>query len=286
MVTLKDYEGPETAWCPGCGNFGILQAVKTALVSLDLQPHQVAFVSGIGQASKLPHYLKCNCFNSIHGRVLPVAAGLKLANPSLRVISEAGDGDGYAEGGNHFIHAMRRNVDITYIVHDNQVFGLTKGQPSPTSEKGFKSGMSPAGALLPAMPVLEFAIALDTGYVARGFAGEIEHLAQLISGAIQHEGFALVDVLQPCVSFNKVNTFAWYKERVYKLEAHDPSDRAAALELARQWGEKIPIGLIYQSDRAEYCRLRSIDSSNAPSRLQTKPEDVNSIIEEMTSSAS
>jgi len=254
-----------------------------ALVSLNLEPHQVAFVSGIGQASKLPHYLKCNCFNGIHGRVLPVATGLKLANPSLRVIGEGGDGDGYAEGGNHFIHAMRRNIDITYIVHNNQVFGLTKGQPSPTSEQGFTSGMSPGGAVLPPMPVLEFAIALDIGYVARGFAGEINHLVELISGAIQHKGFAFVDVLQPCVSFNKVNTSAWYKQRVYKLEEHDPSDRDAALEAARQWGEKIPIGLIYRSDRAEYCHARGIDSSSAPSRLEPKPEHVNPIIEGMAS---
>ena len=282
MVTLKDYEGSETAWCPGCGNFGILKAIKSALVSLDLEPHQVVFVSGIGQSSKLPHYLKCNCFNSIHGRILPVATALKMANPSLRVIGVGGDGDGYSEGGNHFLHALKRNIDIVYMVHDNQVYGLTKGQPSPTSEHGFESGMSPGGYVLEPLRVLEIAIVAGATYVARGFSAETEHLADLIARGIEHRGFAFIDVLQPCVVFNKINTHKWYKERVYKVENHDPTDRQAALGLAEQWGERIPIGLIYQSDRTEYCELRGLTPDNAPVFLQPRPGDVKSIIEQMS----
>jgi len=281
MVTAKDYEGPETAWCPGCGNFGILRAIKLALVSLGLEPHQVAFVSGIGQSSKLPHYLKCNCFNSIHGRLLPVATALKMANPSLHVIGVGGDGDGYSEGGNHFLHALRRNIDITYLVHDNQVYGLTKGQPSPTSEHGFKSGMSPGGYVLEPLRILEIAIAAGATYVARGFAAETEHLAGLIADGIKHKGFAFIDILQPCVVFNRINTYKWYKDRVHKLEGHDPTNRRAALELAEQWGEKIPIGLIYRGDRAEYCELRGIRPDNSPVRLDPKPADIQPLLEEM-----
>jgi len=282
MVTVIDYEGPETAWCPGCGNFGILNAVKSALVSLGLEPHQVALVSGIGQASKLPHYLKCNCFNSIHGRILPVATAVKMANPSLSVIGVGGDGDGYSEGGNHFLHALKRNIDIVYIVHDNQVYGLTKGQPSPTSEHGFRSGMSPGGYVLQRLRVLEMAIVAGATYVARGFSAETEHLAGLIADGITHNGFAFIDVLQPCVSFNKVNTYKWYKERVYKVEGHDPTDRHAALDLAEQWGERIPIGLIYKGDRPEYCQLLGLAPGSAPVFLQPRPADVKSIIEQMS----
>ena len=253
MVSLKDYEGGETAWCPGCGNFGILQAVKKALVKLELEPYQVLLVSGIGQAAKLPHYLKCNLFNGLHGRTLPVATGAKIANPRLTVIADGGDGDGYGEGGNHLIHAIRRNVDITYLVHDNQIYGLTKGQASPTSEEGFVTKITPLGMFSRQLNPMALAISLGASFVGRGFSGDIEHLSDLIVQAVENRGFSLVDILQPCVTFNRVNTFQWYRSRVYKLDSsHEPKDWLAASQKAHEWGDKIPIGVIYREARPTY----------------------------------
>jgi 2-oxoglutarate/2-oxoacid ferredoxin oxidoreductase subunit beta len=253
MVSLQDYASNDPiAWCPGCGNFSLLRALKEALVGLGKRPHEIAIVSGIGQAAKTPHYLMCNAFNGLHGRTLPVATGLKLANHELTVIAEGGDGDGYAEGGNHFIHAMRRNLDITYLVHDNQVYGLTKGQTSPTSEKGYVSKTTPSGSPNPPENPLLLAIASDCTFVARGFTGDIAHLSQLIQEGIRNRGFSFIDVLQPCISFNRVNTFQWYKSRVYKInqeEGYDPWDRCMAFERAQEWDERIPIGILYRSVR-------------------------------------
>jgi 2-oxoglutarate/2-oxoacid ferredoxin oxidoreductase subunit beta len=251
-VTLQDYFSPvENQWCPGCGNFGILNAVKKTLVDLQLAPHQVLFVSGIGQAGKSPHYLKCNLLNELHGRTLPAAAAARIVNPGLTVIAEGGDGDGYGEGGNHFIGAMLRNVKITYLVHNNLVYGLTKGQASPTSERGFVTKTTPGGAGEPLNP-LALAVASNAGFVARSFAGEPEHLSKMINMAIRHPGFALVDILQPCVTFNHVNTYEFFRKRVYKLEdepGYDPADRVAAFQKTLEWGEKIPIGLFYRCER-------------------------------------
>ncbi|MFO7675254.1 MAG: 2-oxoacid:ferredoxin oxidoreductase subunit beta [bacterium] len=260
------------AWCPGCGNFGIREGVKLALEKLGLEPHQLAFVSGIGQAAKAPHYLRCNLFNGLHGRTMPVATGLKLARPDLTVICEGGDGDGYAEGGNHFLHALRRNLDLTYLVHDNQIYGLTKGQASPTSDLGMKTATTPFGVRSVAFNPLALAVALDAGFVARGFAGNPGHLAGLIVEAVRHPGFALVEILQNCVSFNKVNTAQWYRERVYELDraADAPQDRAAAFRLAREWGDRIPIGIIYRSGRPAYpapVRDRPADPDELLARL-------------------
>jgi 2-oxoglutarate ferredoxin oxidoreductase subunit beta len=246
MVTLSDYAGLEPAWCPGCGNFGILKALNRALVELEIEPHQLLLVSGIGQAGKLPHYSRGNIFNSLHGRPVPPAIGAKIANPDLVVIAVSGDGDGYGEGGNHLLHAMRRNHDITYLVHNNQVYGLTKGQTSPTSDPGFVTKTTPYGASPPINPIA-LAIAGGATFVARGFAGDIDHLTEIIKGGLQHRGFALVDILQPCVSFNHKNTYSWYRERIYKLgEDYNPSQRTGALEKAQEWGDKIPVGVIYQ----------------------------------------
>jgi 2-oxoglutarate ferredoxin oxidoreductase subunit beta len=253
MVALDDYKSDDPiAWCPGCGNHAILEAVKQALVELGMKPHDIAFVSGIGQAAKAPHYLRCNAFNGLHGRTLPVATGLKLANHELTVLAEGGDGDGYTEGGNHVIHALRRTVDINYLVHNNQVYGLTKGQTSPTSDLGFVSKTTPMGSLYPPLNPLLLAIAMNGSFVARGFSGEQDHLAQIIVEGIRHRGFAFIDILQPCVSFNKVNTFQWYKERIYNIRddsAYDPLDRAQAFQRGQEWGEKIPIGVIYRTER-------------------------------------
>jgi 2-oxoglutarate ferredoxin oxidoreductase subunit beta len=251
MVTLKDYEGDETAWCPGCGNFQILSVVKQALVKLNLKPHQVLFVSGIGQSSKLPHYLKCNFFNGLHGRSLPVATGAKIANHELKVIAVGGDGDGYGEGGNHLIHTIRRNLNITYLIHNNQIYGLTKGQASPTSDKGFIGKTTPGGVLSQPLNPIALAIALGATFVARGFSGRIPHLVNLIVEGINHNGFALIDILQPCISFNHKNTYSWYNKRVYNLEDdadYEANNKLMAFRKAQEWGEKIPIGIIYRSE--------------------------------------
>ena len=250
MVTINDYGTYETAWCPGCGNFSILEAVKQALVKSGLEPRQVLFVSGIGQAAKAPHYLNVNVFNGLHGRSLPVATGAKLANPQLTVIVESGDGCIYGEGGNHFLAAIRRNIDVTLLVHNNQVYALTKGQASPTSDEGFITKNQPGGVASAAFNPVAVAVAMHAGFVARAFAGLVDDLSDTIQQAIAHRGFSLVDVLQPCVSFNKVNTFAWYKKRSYPLtEDYDPTDWNAAIKVADQWGDRIPLGVIYRNER-------------------------------------
>jgi len=253
MVTAEDYGEFETAWCPGCGNFSIRKAVVKALVALNLPPDKVVFSSGIGQAAKAPHYIRVNALNGLHGRSLPAATGIKLANPQLTVFAESGDGCSYGEGGNHFLAAIRRNIDITYIVHDNQIYGLTKGQASPTTPKGQKTKTQPHGAPSEAFNPVAVAVAMNAGFVARGFAGEIDQLAALIVAGVRHPGFSLIDVLQPCVSFNKVNTFAWYKKRCSPLGPdHDPTDFQAAMTRALEFGEKIPIGILWQSERAPF----------------------------------
>lgn len=250
MTTIKEYGEYETAWCPGCGNFAILKALKQALVTCNLAPHKVLLVSGIGQAAKTPHYLNANVFNGLHGRSLPVATGAKLANHKLTVIAESGDGCMYGEGGNHFLAALRRNIDITVLVHNNMVYGLTKGQASPTSQEGFVTKAQPHGA--PSVPFnpIEVGIIMGATFVARGFAGKQDQLAEIIVQAIQHRGIALVDILQPCVSFNKINTYEWYNQRCYELPSdYDPTERKNALEKANEFGENIPLGIIYKSER-------------------------------------
>lgn len=253
MVTMEDYGTYETAWCPGCGNHSILEAVKKALSARGLRPRDVLFVSGIGQAAKAPHYLNANLFNGLHGRALPVATGARLANPVLKIIVESGDGCHYGEGGNHFLAAIRRNIDLTLLVHDNQVYGLTKGQASPTSAEGFVTKAQPEGVTsLPFNPVA-VAVAMKAGFVARGFSGMVDHLSDLIQQAMAHNGFSLVDILQPCVSFNKVNTFAWYQKRCTPLpDDYDPSNFEKAFQTALQWGDRIPIGVLYRNDRPSY----------------------------------
>jgi 2-oxoglutarate ferredoxin oxidoreductase subunit beta len=253
MVSTTDY-GPAMAiqWCPGCGNFGILTAMRRALVELKLEPSQVLMVSGIGQAGKFPHYLHSHVLNELHGRPIPAAQAAKMANHELTVIAFSGDGDGYGEGGNHFISAMTRNVNITYLVHNNQVYGLTKGQASPTSDLGFVTKTTPEGAWEPLRP-LALAVACDCSFVARGFSADVEHLASIIQLGIQNKGFSLIEVLQPCVSFNHQNTYDWYRERVYKLwQDYDPTNRINAFAKALEWGERIPTGVIYQKNRPVY----------------------------------
>lgn len=255
-MELQEYKSKDPiAWCPGCGNFGILNAVKRALASLDQPPNKTLFVSGIGQAAKLPHYIRANCFNGLHGRALPVAAAAKMVNPDLQVIVDTGDGDCYGEGGNHFIHNIRRNIDITVIVHNNQIYGLTKGQASPTSDPGMKTKIQSKGVVLNRFNSLAVAIAAGCGFVARGFSRRIEDLSVIIEEAVKHRGFSLVEVMQPCVSFNKLNTYDWYADRLYDVKesgSYDPENLQNALSKALEWGEKIPMGIIYQSQEKTY----------------------------------
>jgi len=243
----------ENAWCPGCGNLMILKALDKAIEEAGLERRRLVLVSGIGQAAKLPHYTDANVFNGLHGRALPAATGIKLANHALEVIITSGDGDMYGEGGNHFLHAARRNIGVKCFVHNNQVYGLTKGQASPTSEPGFVTKVQPRGVISVPVNPIALAIVEDATFVARSSAVVPEHLQRMMVAAIRHRGFALLDILQPCVTFNRVNTWPWYKERVRELPAgYDPTDRALALETAFKWGAEIPIGIIYRSERRTF----------------------------------
>jgi 2-oxoglutarate ferredoxin oxidoreductase subunit beta len=249
MVTRKDFDSPvPPTWCTGCGNHGILNAIKMALAEQDIAPHQVVIFTGIGCGSKLPHYMKVNGFHTIHGRSLAVATGARLANHGLKIMTVHGDGDGYGMGLGHMMHAVRRNIGIVDVVQNNRVYGLTKGQYSPTSDAGMRTPTSPEGAIDRPVPPLGLAIAAGATFVARGFPGELRHLVWLIGEALQHPGYALVDVLQPCVTFNRPSSYDFYNPRVYKLEEtdHDPTDKTAAWELAYEWGERIPIGIFYR----------------------------------------
>ncbi len=244
----------ETAWCPGCGNFSILNTIEEAAEEAEIDRRGLVLVSGIGQAAKLPHYTDVNFFNGLHGRALPAATGIKIANHKLNVVITSGDGDMYGEGGNHLIHAMRRNIGVKAFVHNNQVYGLTKGQAAPTSEWGFRTKLQPDGVINEPLHPLAMAVVHDCSLVGRAFAGERPHLKDMMIEFLNHRGgFALLEILQPCVSFNKMNTYKWYAERVSPIgRRHDPHDRRAALELAMQWGEEIPIGVIYRSERPSY----------------------------------
>ncbi|NCQ05942.1 MAG: 2-oxoacid ferredoxin oxidoreductase [Candidatus Moranbacteria bacterium] len=249
MVDKKLYDmprGTDMAWCPGCGNFPILNIVKMALSELDITPENAVICSGIGQAAKTPHYLRVNYFNGLHGRALPPAIAIKNVNPRLTVIAESGDGDTYGEGGNHFIHTIRRNPDITNIVHDNMIYGLTKGQASPMSEKGLVNPIQPDGVIVDQFNPLAVALSLDATFVARAFTGDILQTKEIIKAAILHKGYALVDVFQPCVVFNKQNTYQWFKEKCYYVdETHDKTGKMEALKLAFDL-ERLALGIIYE----------------------------------------
>lgn len=255
----------ETAWCPGCGNFALLECLKTALNELGLDPERVLLVAGIGQAAKTPQYVTSHAFCGLHGRALPPAAAAKMANEDLVVVVSTGDGDTYGEGGNHFLHNIRRNVDIAHFVHDNQVYGLTKGQASPTTDIGQVTDVQVTGNQnRPLNPMLT-ALAAGAGFVARGFIGDREQLTDLMKAAIRHPGYALVDIFQPCVSFNKVNTFAYYSKRVYRLGPdHDPSDFAAALRVAGEFGDRVPTGILYQEQRPTFHQRHPVLSAGGP----------------------
>ncbi|MFA6587660.1 MAG: 2-oxoacid:ferredoxin oxidoreductase subunit beta [Patescibacteria group bacterium] len=252
---ISDYETPmKPTWCPGCGDYGIWTALRMAIAELGWEPHEFLMVYGIGCSGNMANVVKSYGFHGLHGRALPVAIGAKLANKNLKVIALGGDGDGYGEGGNHFIHSLRGNVDITYIVHDNQVYGLTKGQMAPTTEKGQVTSSTPEGSIDQPINPPALAIAAGGTFVAQGFAGDTRQLSDLIKQGIAHPGFAHINVLQPCVTFNHHNTFSWFLKRVYKLDEknHQPKDKIKAFQKALEWGEKIPTGILYQEIRDTY----------------------------------
>jgi 2-oxoglutarate ferredoxin oxidoreductase subunit beta len=287
-LTIKDFKGKvDPDWCPGCGDFGVLNALKSAVAELGLEPHEILTISGIGCSSNLPGYLSTYGMHTLHGRALAVATGAQLANHRLKVIVTGGDGDGFGIGGNHFVHVMRRNVDLTYVVMDNQIYGLTTGQVSPTSRKGMKTKTTPAGSVENPVNPIPLAIVSGATYVARGFSGQQKHLIALIKGAIEHKGFAFVDVFSPCVTYNHDNTYDFFKQRTQKLEetGHDPRDLHAAIDKGLQWGEVIPIGLFYRND--EVPALDSLEPvlaqggplSHRP--LEVSAEDARALIAEL-----
>ena len=255
-LPIETYAGPvEPDWCPGCGDFGVLKAVKMAAGKARVAPKDLVIVSGIGCSSNLPGYVHSYGVHSLHGRAVAVASGIKLANTDLTVVITGGDGDGYGIGIGHFIHAMRRNLDLTYVVMNNQVYGLTTGQASPTTMKEMRTKSTPRGNV--ELPINPIALALVSGatYVARAFSGEPNHMADLIAGGIQHKGFALIDVFSPCVTYNNLNTYPWFRQRVYKLEdepSYSPTDVRTALEKSFEWGDRIPLGLFYKDQQPTY----------------------------------
>jgi len=250
-----DVEHADVSWCPGCGNFQILSVLKEALAELGLSPGEVVLVSGIGQAAKTPHFIRGHIIQGLHGRALPVATGVKAANPGMTVLAIGGDGDMYGEGGNHLVHTIRRNPDITNLVHNNMVYGLTKGQASPTSPVGLKTPVQVDGVFAEPLNPLALALSQGASFVARTFSGDMPRTREIIKAAVLHRGYSLVDIFQPCVSFNKVNTYKWFKENTYVLEGFQETwaDRGKAMELALA-GPPFPLGILYRgkSDRPTF----------------------------------
>ncbi|MBM7556608.1 thiamine pyrophosphate-dependent enzyme [Halanaerobacter jeridensis] len=283
MVDKAMYEGNrETAWCPGCGNFPLRQVLVDALADLDLKPSQVAMFTGIGQAPKMPHYMKVNGFNGLHGRALPPALGMRVANKDMKVIVETGDGNAYGEGGNHLLHNIRRNPDLAHFVHDNQIYGLTKGQASPTTGEEIETAVQPNGITAQPLNPIKLAVSMEASFVARGFVGNRDHLKMLMQEALKHRGYALIDILQPCVSFNKVNTYQWYAKRVYEIgEEYDPTNYDAAMKKAEEWGDDIPLGIIYKNeDKAIFHdKLPQVDDKPLVEKEST-PQDKEYLLKE------
>jgi len=284
MVVLKDLNtSAHVTWCPGCGNFGVLSAFKGALIELGLEKEQVVVVSGIGCHGKISDYVNVNTFHGIHGRVLPLATGIKLANPNLSVFGFSGDADCYDEGWDHFCHAVRRNIGVTLIVHDNMILGLTTGQTTATSQTGFKTKSTPFGSMVPPLNPIAHALVSNGSFVARGFAGDPKHLQSLIVQAARHRGFNYIDVFQPCVTFNYLNTFDWFRQRVYKLEevGHNVSDRQKALEKSFEWGDRIPIGIFYKDERPTFRDNLPQVKEMPLTKLSIEDVDISRVIESM-----
>jgi len=285
VMNLEDLKTPKkNTWCPGCGNFGILMAFKKALIQLGLDRHQIVIVSGIGCHGKIVNYVNVNGFHGIHGRVLPLATGIALSNPDLTVVGFQGDADCYDEGWGHFTHAIRRNVNMTLIVHNNMVLGLTTGQATSTSQEGFKTKSTPHGVISPMLKPLAHALVSNATFVARGFAGDVTHLSSLVAEAVKHRGFAFVDVFQPCVTFNYRNTYDWFRERVYKLEEENyySNDWQKALEKSLEWGDKIPIGIFFKQEKPTYRDSLPHVRKIALPKLTTEDIDITTLLKSMT----
>ncbi len=260
-LTARDFKGKiDPDWCPGCGDFGVLNSLQRAAAELGLKPHEIVTISGIGCSSNMPGYINTYGMHTLHGRSLAFATGVKMANHELTVIATGGDGDGYGIGGNHFTHTARRNVDLTYVVMNNQIYGLTTGQISPTSRVGQKTKSTPFGSVEYPLNPLTSAIMNGATYVARGYSGDVRHLTDLIKGGIEHHGFALIDVFSPCVTFNLDNTHAFFKSRIKKLEdeGHDTTDWAAACEKAMVWGDEIFIGRFLDIQQESLTELEPV----------------------------
>jgi len=252
--STSDLNWHEPTWCPGCGDHGLLVALKQAIIKLDLEPKDVVLVSGIGCSSKITDYFKSYGFHTLHGRPLPVAQAIKLSNRNLTVIVASGDGDSYAIGMGHFIHAARRNIDITMLIMNNQVYGLTKGQYSPTASMDFISGTTPMGSKDQPIDGVALALSANASFVARSFSGNIKHTSYLIQEAIKHKGFSLVDDLSPCVTFNKRNTYAWFKQNIENVDedsTYNSNDMVSAFNKAKE-SSKIPIGILFREDKPSY----------------------------------
>ncbi len=263
----KDFKGKvDPDWCPGCGDFGVLNTLQKVCASMGLQPHEIVTVSGIGCSSNFPGYFNAYGMHTLHGRALAVATGVKMANHDLTVIATGGDGDGYGIGGNHFVHTARRNVDMTYLVMNNQIYGLTTGQVSPSSEIGMKTKSTPFGNVERPVNPITSAIMNGATFVARGYSGDAKHLMDLMTKAIQHKGFALVDIFSPCVTFNHDNTYAFFRPRVKKLEdeGHDPADWKTACEKAMEWGDTIYTGLFHEVSRPSLDELEPVLDEGGP----------------------
>ncbi|MBM7622833.1 thiamine pyrophosphate-dependent enzyme [Sporohalobacter salinus] len=283
MLNKEIYQADQdTAWCPGCGNLPLRNVLADVLAELELSPTDVAMFTGIGQAAKMVHYIKVNGLNGLHGRALPPALGMRIANHKLKVIVESGDGDTYGEGGNHLLHNIRRNPDIAHFVHNNQIYGLTKGQASPTTEEGTTTTVQPNGITAKPFNPIKFAVAMEASFVARGFVGNQEQLKELMKEALNHRGYALIDILQPCVSFNKLNTYQWYSKRVYQLdEQYDPTDYQAALQKAEEWGDNIPTGVIYRNERPIFRdKFPQLDDNTPLVEKEINPKELSELVDE------
>ncbi|HEX9648525.1 MAG TPA: 2-oxoacid:ferredoxin oxidoreductase subunit beta [Alphaproteobacteria bacterium] len=286
-LTAKDFKGKvDPDWCKGCGDFGVLNALQRACAELGLKPHEILVVSGIGCSSNLPGYFNAYGMHTLHGRTLAVATGAKLANHALTVIATGGDGDGFGIGGNHFTHTARRNVDLTYIVMDNQIYGLTTGQVSPTSMRKMRTKSTPFGSVEGPLNPITSAIMNGATFVARGFSGDPKYLSDMIMRAIRHRGFAFIDVFSPCVTFNHDNDFAFFKERVKRLDddGHDRSDWKAACEKAMVWDDVIYTGVFLE--RTDEPSLGEQEPVLAAGPLSSRPpgltkEQANGIIARM-----
>ncbi len=263
----KDYKGKvDPDWCPGCGDFGVLSSLQKVSADMSILPHEMIVISGIGCSSNFPGYFNSYGMHTLHGRILAVATGVKMANHELTVIGAGGDGDGYGIGGNHWLHTARRNVDMTYLVMNNQIYGLTTGQVSPTSCEGMKTKSTPFGSVEEPINPITSSIMHGATFVARAFSGDPKHMQQLMQQAIEHKGFAIIDIFSPCVTFNHDNDYAFFRPRVKKLEDedHDAGDWKAACEKAMLWGDTIYTGLFYQKRRPTLDELEPVLEEGAP----------------------